>query len=111
LTVSDFYLLGKNAVGAISGYNAGVISNCVNESSVIGSAAVNAFAGLNDGTVENCTDNGWVTLDDSQGGMIGGGNSDIPNAGDKPNLLLWMLVLCISIGIGTVLCKKKSRSI
>jgi len=111
LKVSDSYLLGKNAVGAISGYNAGVISNCVNESSVIGSAAVNAFAGLNDGTVENCTDNGWVTLDDSQGGMIGGGNSDIPNAGDKPNLLLWMLVLCISIGIGTVLCKKKSRSI
>ncbi len=111
LTVSDSYLLGKNAVGAIAGYSAGAISNCVNESSVIGSAAVNAFAGLNDGTVENCTNNGWVTFDDSQGGMIGGGNSDIPNAGDKTNLWLWMLVLCISIGVGIDLCKKKARSI
>ena len=103
LTVDDSYLKGKNAVGAIAGYNAGIVESCVNESLVIGGAAVGGIVGLNDGTVENCTDNGWVTSDDAlNGGIIGGTNSgedsDVPNAGDKNNLVLWVMILFVGLG-------------
>lgn len=112
VTVDDSYLLGKNAVGAIAGYNAGVIENCVNASSIIGGAAVGAFAGLNDGTVENCTDNGWVTGDDTlNGGTIGGEGpgADIPETGDETDLLLWALVLCVSFGTVVAITKKERK--
>ncbi len=118
VTVADSYLLGKNAVGAVAGYNAGVIENCINASSVIGGAATDAIAGLNDGTVENCTDNGWVTSDDAlnggtiggtQGGESSGGGS--PDAGDKNDILIWSLMLGIVVAAATVISKKRLRSI
>ena len=69
--------------------------------------------------MENCTDNGWVTSDDAlNGGIIGGTNggtnggedSDVPNAGDKNNLVLWVMILFVGLGAVSITWRKRKMN-
>ena len=71
ITLSDVYVTGTSSIGAVAGYNKGLISNCHVTGTVQGTDYTGGIAGYNEGIIENSMNWADVTGNNYTGGIAG----------------------------------------